>query len=37
MMKKAAGVVLGLPESSTYPREYACGSGFACGLANRPF
>jgi|GEM_PF-6724017 len=26
-MKKAADVVLGSPESSTYLREYACGSG----------
>jgi hypothetical protein len=28
--------VLGSRESSTYPRGYACGSLFSCGLASDP-
>jgi hypothetical protein len=32
MLKKAPNYVLGEKKSSTYPRGYACGFFFACGL-----
>jgi hypothetical protein len=32
MLKKVPNVVLGSPKSSTYPRGYASGFAFACGL-----
>jgi hypothetical protein len=36
-LKKSASFVLALNRSSTYPRGYACGLFFDCGLAGRPF
>jgi hypothetical protein len=37
MLKKASNFVLGSATSSTYPRGYACGVAFACGLAGNLF
>jgi hypothetical protein len=37
MLKKVSNVVLGLAKSSTYPRGYASGFAFACGLVGKPF
>jgi len=36
MLKRATSIVLGLHESSTYPRGYASGSSVARGLAGWP-
>jgi hypothetical protein len=37
MLKKALNFVLGSTKSSTYPRGYASGFDFACGLVEGPF
>jgi hypothetical protein len=36
ILKQAPSVVLGSSKSSTYPRGYASGFDFACGLAGSP-
>jgi hypothetical protein len=37
MLKKPASFVLTSNRFSTYPRGYACGLLFGCGLAEQPF